>query len=461
MHRAMHTISGFLLGALCFSLMFMGIGSFSPKSIFGVTPFELILIVMLPLFLFHAWQIRRSLSRSLLFWGIVTWVLGEGISAVAAGRLDAEWTSVARGGLMSALIVGVAAMTIDNQLNRTAKQGLIRGAALSLTISLIGYVFFVVTGADSGPSTPFVYFSSFFNTAELPRLSGTYHDSPQHYGEYLLTVISVVVSSLHDEKASGARQRLYHGVAIVATVALFLTFSFSVAAFFVWSSVVISVLSKRHRWFKQISILAAGTVAVFIALWMNIGLPFAVVGNSRVQETDCRTLDKDHILYAAGELRGMPKCFVLLNDFPYRSLETTYRAAKETAVRAVSKFFPWGTGYRSYPAWAAADSEQKLSNAQNYYIYPHCTYLSAAAVRGVFGIFGLILIVAGVFQLRPSQTGGSFESVPLWGAAVAFAIIGVNVEVMENRSLWLLLALLWGHRLRLEDTTKHLREDTE
>ncbi len=440
-------------GVVC--LGFQGIGPWSWRTFL---PFNLVDFFWMLAF---ALAVAVAVARRKVGFAnrIVPAVLVLAAAFAVSGLLSEDPTGAARDIVRQFLMVA-SVWTIARVSSREESRSLILrvfvvGGVAATVVSLIGYLVVVLVRSEPDGILPFVFTSAHPLFDGWPRLSGTHGHSPQHFGEFLAMLMAIASIPLFAAPRFRTA-RLRHFVAVgLAGLALLLTFSFAIvgAAIALAGLAALRLTNRTLRFGLGIAVLLA---IVLATMTMNIGRETDLTTEEALGGVPCETVDSHHEVVAFD--RGV--CLVSVVDWPHRSIETLYAAAKRTAIAVFVHNPILGVGPGGFDRAARDSTREKLGTDRGaYYETPHNLYLYALSTAGTVGGLALLFLLFSIFSLRPSRVGGDpragAEYRAIWWMTVAFLVLGINVDVITYRGFWFLLGLLATHRHRSETRATH------
>lgn len=382
---------------------------------------------------------RRVLVRGPLVWA---WTL-HSLTELAATLVESTRVtprSLARALASGVSVAGFTAGCLDDGVRSSLLLGAAVGGLGAVGVSLVGYLVFL-----RGPLgvQPFRFASRHPVLGTIPRLSGTFGHSPQHFGEYLLAL-----GAMGAVAARAGRKRLGLIVLALAALALALTASWAAAA---GVAAVAAYLAARPRAtpLARAGALATALVVAGAGSWLvNVGLsaPNARAGRTSVPCSDARF---DHLLVGIeGTWTSPTACAQLGVARPYPHFMTLYAAAKHASLEAFRSSPLVGVGADGFARRAGVWSTSAVGSPRAvHYGAPHSTYLGALATRGLLGgLSVLALLVAFVLIVARSRR----DEAALAAAAgmLALLVVGLDIDILAQRHLWVLSALLGALDLR-------------
>lgn len=380
-------------------------------------PTDLVTALGAPAWLWLAYRQRETLLREPLLRAwlavVLAWLVTSAVHVASSPAAFAG--NLARGLQACVAVVGFAAVA-----RRAAWASLLRawlwGFAACLAVAYLGYIGALLGEhglAKVGPHPVF---------AQWPRMVGTFGDSPQHFGEYVLVSLGVA----HAVRPPGA---LATWLKCAGWLALLLTFSTA----WVGGACLLLGLWPAEKLPTGPRVVAAVVVALAATWLVTFSLPTEQARRGTIQ-----SLDVEHSIVrcAAGA------CEEQLREWPYRAQLTPYRLAKEQSLEAGVEHFPWGLGPGRFRSFADARARAGWGVIVAYYRAPHSTYLGAFAEQGLPGLLALAYLVIALLTWRETTPGMG----ALWLSVLGLLLVGMNIDVLRQRHLWLALGLLAGAR---------------
>ncbi|MDD5305888.1 MAG: hypothetical protein PHU25_01070 [Deltaproteobacteria bacterium] len=346
------------------------------------------------LLLFTAWREKRWLATQPVLWAIAAIASSGILASLVSGHPMDDIRYIARNGLFVVVTAGIAALSRDGQANARIRGGFVGAGAVATVVSLVGYGLVLAFFRDEGGLRPFVFSSANPVFDGWPRLAETYAHSPQHFGEYLVALLAVATCCW--EGIPTGRWRALRGLIIVLlSIALVLTFSFAIVG---------------------------GIV------------PCGVAGEA----CRCDLLDREHDVYAAkGEV-----CYPQRSAWPSGSIETVYHQSKRYELGAFAENSVAGLGQTGYQTYAEERFQRETGTSNgNFYGTTHSTFPGVLAEAGSLGGLALVFLVAAISAMRRERVTNNEG---LWFGIVALLVVGINVDILSNRNLWVLVGLLLG-----------------
>jgi hypothetical protein len=422
--------------AMGIALPLQAVGTWQFPRVIGIPTQTLLLLcgalLLLPL------AIRRldQLLRSPLLYACALLAVVECLLAFVQPQMDTSLRAAVRPLTMIAVVTALSAASESPQCFRSFIIGACAGGAATILVSLAGY--FVLWGAPSG-IRPFRYLGTHYLFPSVPRLSGTFGHSPQHFGEYLVFVMAAA------GLWTGLGSRKGYWVLGLSSLALMLTFSWAwIGGLIVVTALVVPRLESRRA--MRTIILSIVCLLALLGAWLvNFGLPVSTASRGSAV-VDCRQADVDHhvtVTRNAAQLQPT-LCVQRIDAHPYPHRRTLYAEAKLAAIDVFRNAPGLGVGPAAFRSRAQARVSDLLpgSNA-SFYDSPHCTYLGALALRGMAGGIALafLLFALGWTAIRSGRAQPA--TIVLWAIA-GFLVIGVNIDILAQRHLWALLGLAVG-----------------
>ena len=400
--------------AFCFALPFFSLGRLV-LTVHGIWWGDGLAALFAPFWLLRVVHHRRALAKEPLLWAITGWALVQGLSSALHGE---GWLDGLKSLQWLVVIWSFAALSRDGRTPQLLR-ALVSGGVLALVLGLVGY------GLDASGILPDLGFAfrSLHPLVPFPRLVGTFRESPEHMGEFLVVYLVVVLLS---ELRSRARVALF----MLGGVTLALTFSFSwVGAF------VLAGAASVHR--LRRGLLVASGAVLFLALsWvMNFSLPGPVI----VESTPCAQIDLSHHVTTVSP-GPHPQCIEHGQRWPYAAPKTLYGEAKLFALTLIAQHPLFGVGPEGFRERMQQRSERPDGSRIGHYVSPHSTYLGALVDAGLFGGLALAAMLWALVARRPDRRDA--VGFLLFWAVVAILVIGFNIDVLRQRHLWVLLGLV-------------------
>jgi hypothetical protein len=371
-------------------------------------------------------------------------------AAFAVSGLVSEDSAGAARDIVRQFLMAASVWTVSQVASRREHRDLILrvfviGGVVATAVSLVGYLVVAIACGDQQGILPFVFASGHPLFDGWPRLSGTHGHSPQHFGEFLMVLMAMASVPLF--AADRLRAILPRSVVVagLSGLALLLTFSFA----WVGAAVALSGLAAARLRSPMGRIVLGIAIAVTVVLAtakMNYGPATGLTDEQALEGLPCETVNPDHQVVAFERDR----CLVSVVDWPRRSIETLYAAAKLTAIEAFSRHPVLGVGPGGFERVARDAIRDRFGTERGvYYDTPHSLYLYAVSSGGIVGGLALVFLMGVIFGGRPSRVEGDPRSETtyraIWWVVVAFLVLGINVDVITYRSFWFLIGLLAAH----------------
>lgn len=435
-------------------LGFVAIGEHSVTDWSGFLLCDWLWLLALPLSLPLVWRERRLLGRSPVLLGLAALSLLELGTVLLVHGLFEERNLAMRSALRLGVLLQLGALALDDRRRAKLLRFALVGGGLALGVAVAGYGYQLLFGELVSGANPFVYVTPNPLVDNWPRLSGTWGASPQHFGEFVLVLLTLFLASRAAQAgaAFAVRAGLVVGGAMLAATLSFAAVGGGVLATTWWlgrqrlrgpaqgaldSSSSLG-LARARRWgaLFGLSLLVLGGVWV-----TNVGRPSALTQEEAAGGVDCATIDPEHQVYSVAEQGG--RCYPRLIAWPYRAVESTYLHAKRTAFCSFVANPVYGLGEMGYAREVARRFAQESGRTRGmYYAQPHCFYLEAGTRSGLLGAgavwFLVFTVLAARRRLLRDDTG---EALALWCGLLAFFVLGINLDLLSNRGLWLLLGL--------------------
>ncbi len=338
------------------------------------------------------------------------------------------------------VVTAVAAVASRGAWHRQSIVKAMAYGGLGVTVlSLIGYVGRLVLGDLDPGNDAFVLVQPHPVFDMVPRMTGTYGRSPQHMGEYAITVLALAAYLRSEEP----QRKLWRWLSGAAAICIVLTFSFA------WVGVVpLALYALRPRLLRLgrawwVAALFGGAGGVGLACWLVVvGLP-ATGGNA-----PCISMDSAHVVTA--RIDELPyrdaQCRYLTESQPYEHRLTPYHSALIASARAIRKAPLLGVGRERFAAHGDSAIEQRhnlpTDASRGVYRSPHSMWLGIPALNGLVGWLGGGLVLFGLWRIRPSRRP---ETAWLWCGCIGLAAIGLLIDVHYQRHGWILLGLVAAH----------------
>ncbi len=445
--------AGVYLSALgVFTLAFKGIGRTEFRFLFGISLVDVCWALASPALLVTIWRNRRPLLKSPVFLSVLALAASQILASLLSENPTAEWRTIARQCLFVTVVGGMGSLARKEEDCALLRKSMLLAASIAISISLVGFAWIVLSGNLTGGVNPFVFMSANPIFDKWPRLTGTYGHSPEHFGEYLITVLAVLLSHVKPSNISSMtlRDKLS---SLILLVALGLTFSFALVGGVVISAGVIGFLSTRSR--PPRALLVVGTMVIVgaAAILMNLGSPTMRTLEEVERGIPCTEFDVHHTAFAI-DTDDPRLCHPILQTRPRPSLTSMYFHAKQTALAIIEDHVLFGTGFEQYTEHARRRFHERFGTTQGlFYWSPHCFYLHAPATAGIPGGIALLVFLFAIWRARPSvredTRSKDVAKLPIWLGIVAFLTIGINIDIVTNRNLWFLICLLVAAETRL------------
>jgi hypothetical protein len=257
-------------------------------------------------------------------------------------------------------------------------------------------------------------------------------DGPEMFGNYLTLVIPFVLLAGVAGLERGRRQVIEIALIVVAMI---LTFGHAGAGFGVAAVAALWPLLRGRSWFPVRAALAAA--AVLIVVVVNAMLIFAIRRVDVTTGTDA-SVSVPAYVQAIQDADGAER---LTLDVAYNPMG--YFLLKKVALAAFMEQPVTGIGLgRFHSATEQAYRDGRL-NERFRAIDPHSTPFGALAESGLPGLaavaalFGVVLLHPGGDASLPARR---WIAVASWAAVLGLAVNSLNVDVMNFRFLWVVLA---------------------
>lgn len=413
-----------------------GIGAWSPRAAIGMQICDLVVVVASPLLLAFLWRVRSNLARDPLLWacaGLATAAIGS--DALRGSGSTTTLAGAAKQGVMLLTVCSLAAAGIAGRSKRLVIAVSV-GGGMAVVVSLIGYLWVVLFANPATDDLPFALQTTHPVFAGLPRLTGTFGNSPQEMGE--LTV--VFLAALWTTSLDQPRRFLIRAGLAVGCVALLITFSSAwVAGLVLAAGLAIARWPGRPTRTLAPVAVAVAVIVTFVA--MNFGPPTGRPTWARLRAFPCDTGETEHFVTWSVDARANT-CRQIPMTWPYRSVLTTYWQAKKTAWGAITAAPLVGHGRNGYSTYAT-EAFRRLSGGRVlgvFYDRPHCTPLEVVTAFGAPGGFALALLLYTILRRRPTEW--TAPAMPLWLGVIGLLLVGLNIDLLERRPFWALVGLL-------------------
>jgi len=329
-------------------------------------------------------------------------------------------------------------------LDRVVRVALISGV-ISLQLSLVGFAAQMMMGDVTSGIHAFYYAGLHPIFSLLPRLSGTYAQSPQHYGELV-----IILSGLLMMPQAGQLLGRWRKVVLAqAVVALLLTASLAWSGGLVLLAVGVWALRPGNLAVRLVPIFCAAGIVV-IVFHVNIGPLYDGPGKA-----PCHDMDNNHLVMNS---RPDPdsqliECQIVTTEwFGHRSI-SIYWESKLAALDALA-YAPWfGVPEANYDDFAYSKGRLRygIGPPNNVSIYPdpHSTLFSAMAYLGLSSILCAGLLLLGFWRLRPTQQPHALWP---WAISVGLGVIGIDISIHLMRHAWFALGILSAFEARTNGT---------
>jgi hypothetical protein len=387
-----------------------------------------------------------ALTKNALFSVVGVFAVLQLVRSIVVENPFADPKTIVRELAFVAVVGGLGVVTSSSQGRAVVEKALIAGGVIAVSVSLSGFIASVIARNPS-PLVAGFHFASKNNViGGLPRLTGTSGGSPEHMAEYLVLLITVVVSKLRENTSKRSLQALL----LASTTALVATLS--------WAWVAgVTVAAGCVRKYRRLAWSLVVVFAVVMSLFVNFGTkteePF-------VGYRDCATLDVEHDVTIVSA-KEPERCRPVFATWPVRSPLKMYWEAKRTALSAFIRHPFIGVGASHYGNVARGIFAEKYALAPgesvNLYETPHCLYLGAAVETGVLGLIVSVLLVGVVVQtVRGERAGAVYASLVL-----GYLLVGINIDILEIPSSWFALGFVVGSQLANgSDASKTPRQRT-
>ena len=316
------------------------------------------------------------------------------------------------------------AMAIRQGFARTVASGLALSGAVPVTIGLIAFVFYAVSGIGVPLLTPVM---------TLPYLGETVRLSPLTATPAMLACVlamSLPFAALHPFVAT-SRPKAIAASAIYGLGAL-LTYSHSIAGVAV-SSAVAAWRSIRSNVPLRTAAIAL-TVLIVVAMNFAASISIRSIGGSALRDTS---------VYQYAVDRGAARIFGL--DVEYQTM--SYLRIKQVAMSTFVNHPITGIGLdRFHQATEAAAAEGRLTSAYSR-IDPHSTFFGRFAEAGLIGgltLIALWITVAMTVDRLLARDRDHWIVIAATAGIVGTLVNTMNADVMNFRFLWVALGLVRG-----------------
>lgn len=434
--------------ALAVSIPWIAIGSFRFRVFGRLSIAGSVLVAISPIVIFQVWRQRRALWRNLVVIAISVFGLGgmlsdllNGMGAISGGI--GAWRMASNHPRILLVVVGMAATYRVRSIDRLLRW-FVRSAALALGLSLVGYLGQIFLLHGRGVVRAFALFLPHPVLGAVPRLTGTYGRSPEHFAEFVLLVVMLVSMAVE----RGVLTRRWRWLLVLAGVALVLTLSIAAATGVILGAYAL-VRSSKRRWLR-VSAVGGVLMALSLLSWVvNVGLPY-----------DGPTRGLCHHLESGYRVAGVSLpfsrnnkerlCRLAIATSPYRRAITLYWESKRFGVEAFVEHPLIGIGSVLYPRNAQSSAEKRYfrggTTGVSIYGAPHSIWFSTGATHGVIGVLALVLLVFALWSTRSLRDMGYRW---VWLGTVVFMFIGIDIAVLyviPFRFLLGVLALAEEHR---------------
>ncbi len=425
------------------SIPFEGVGGWSVHDVLGLRLCDLVMFASVPLLLPLLWRVRRSVGESRVVRACAALALAASASVLLTDAGGSLFKELARAWAPVTVIASLVAVAASGRLGSVVTAARL-GGLIALAVSLLGYaiaVFIIEPVSPAFDVFPFVYSSKHPFFDGWPRLSGTFGHVAQGLGEYALVWIALLHYPTAETEGGMKRFPRVAGTTLAA-LAVMLTFSSAwIGLPLVLAGTIPTVSGRLKRWVLVCSITATIGLTVATTWAMNFGIPDPRASERQRLVAPCESSDIMHNV-SRFDAENPSTCRRFARTRPYPFVLTQYLLAKETAVSAFLAH-PWiGVGPGQYPRFSRDYFSRRYGNGSSdgiYYETPHSTYLGIAATGGMLGIFSFAFLLATLWKLRHQQFS---EARTTWLVLAALLLIGINIDVLHQRYLWLLLGLI-------------------
>jgi hypothetical protein len=370
-----------------------------------------------------AYRHRSTLLASPIVLGCVAY---SGVAVVAdLIRGGASTGDLLRQLVPALAVTSAAAVSVDGGADRILRWAVLGGAA-ALGIAVCGYAYRLLDPAVQLPWGAFALTAPHPLFSGWPRMTGLMGRSPEHFGEYTVT-LGAMAMHLRSVSPRSAR-RSYTLVSLFSALCLVLSFSFA------WLGalpIALQLVSCRRSVASAILVIAA----LASLLVVTLGLPEA-----DLETAACAQLDPAHRVarrISPPEVRRDLQCTTVIAREPYPHRPTHYEIAKLASWAAlIAK--PWtGVGRAAFEGQFKATLARDFAISKPLVTYntPHDTYLGSLALHGVGAGIALLVIAFGMWRLRRAPPY-------LWSGALGVALIGLHIDIQYLRHFLLLLGVL-------------------
>lgn len=374
-------------------------------------------LLLVPLMV-AAWRVRGPLDR---WWRPGDWPLAAYLGVTFVAALLAPDPEIGLAHLAKQIYVAcifVVFRSLAGDLRHVGElQRVLVSAVAVVAVVSIGAVYLLPSGSAplsllGWAAGPMAFFGL------VVRLRGAF-EAPEFLGNALL--VAFVVGLGLRAGNPGPRRPVFTAVLALLAGAEFLTFSHSVAGFFVASAFFVapSILSRLHRG------LCWGTAAL-VVLIVNLASVINPVRKDLTPESEVQRVSFDLL---GTRVNAQLDHYVLLK-------RVSWSAFLEHPLTGIGPGHFIAETRRAY-------KERRITRWQVGYS-PHSALLGRLAETGVVGGISLVLLWASWLRLRPGEL-----AVMAPGRRAAYAVVlgllvnSLNVDVMNFRFLWLALAWAW------------------
>ncbi len=420
---------------------FQGVGSFYIRSITATGLCDLCWILVSPFLAFQLFLGWQKLRQSYLFGAILAMAASQILACFLAPSPLAEWRSIARQLMFILLTGGLGILLTKARYRIRIIRWFIGGGLAAALISLVGYIVVLLTGDVVEGANSFIFVSKNPLFSYWPRLAGTFGISPQHLGEYQLVLLTVMLYYFGSDGISLAKWKKLVSITIAITL-LLLTFSYAWIGGVVLGAGILVFFHGRTHWVKWVSICGIALAVLFATWLMNVGWPTTLTDEDSRNGVPCERIDQYHqVIYFVNESKQ--RCHTKMIHWPYHHLMTSYLYSKIVTLRVIEENWIFGTGTSHYKQKAQQTIQDDFGTAIVVaYTSPHSLFLGSIATAGILGGASLLLFLAAIWKSKPKIHPKAWMATTPWLAIVGFILIGINIDVMANRSFWVLLGLV-------------------
>lgn len=441
----------FFSGNLLFSILALSV-AFLPFTAIGTLrlnlPCGLAYSEIIPLFValispLILWKNREIVKKNVFFLSLGFLALTIIGASLFSGNLNLEKGVIVR----SLIIVGYVSVLSIVCTQETKRVFLLKvfiaSCALTVTISIGAYIYYIYTDLASNGMNPFVFkgFVPFFG--HVLRLTG-FNSSASEAGYTAFLGLGALILYFKQSgwKCSGKLSCFYHISGLLFGLSILLTFSYAIVLPVILAGIIV-IFNKKTPAVGKVAVAAIVGVMLFAVIWKMHESKKA--GPVHQKGLLCSTLDTGHVVVSLKSRNGK-FCHPIIRKGKSVS---TYTFAKQSAWEIFKKNAVSGTGFEHLTREMAQIFRRSTPFEHgNFYRRPHCEYLNMAAGAGFPGIFAflILLIGMGVFILKQdiNTHNPSLFAAASFGLFIGIVVYGVNAEFFFLPVTWFAQGILAG-----------------